>query len=251
MYIRADKKHEYKSQLGTNGITQKSINSYSTFQFTDKRPEALNQMKLQEIAKNSPKVKQLKTFQEMANKSLAPIQMQRLKSNDITVKSLTDRNVGVLQLKTVTVRNGTNAYDSGWVQSETQSTGVDDGPAAEAQRVAGIAGGNWVGGHMVNDRLGGTGGFSNIIPITSTMNNQHHAIENAAQAKVGIGLGNKEVRYYMNIPSRYDYTWANGDKVNNLPNQFQQSYDWRTKATGAAAAGPTTTVNGALLDMTL
>jgi hypothetical protein len=198
---------------------------------------------------------------EMEEQPLGVTQKKKLQKNPVSSNPaqrkenktgmLNQLKAVVLQLKTVTVRNNTNDYDSGWVQAETQSTGVDDGPAAEAQRVADIAGGSWVGGHMVNDRLGGTGGYSNIIPITSSMNGQHRTIENAAKNKVGNGLGNKEVRYYMNIPSRVDYTWPNGDEVKNIPDKFKQSYDWRTKATVHAVAGPITTVTGPTLDMTL
>lgn len=170
-------------------------------------------------------------------------------------------NIETIQrIKTVTVTNTINNYDSGWVQSETLSQGVEAGPRAEAQAVAKIAGGSWVGGHMVNDRLGGSGGFSNIVPITSSMNNKHHTIENDAQKKVGNGGTPYEVRYYMAILHRDDYTFTpSGDKVNNLADQFQQSYEWRTKEVQAGgssgrprpyqAPGPITRVNGAVLDM--
>jgi hypothetical protein len=41
----------------------------STFQFLDNRPESITQMKLQELAENSPQVSQLRAFQERANNS--------------------------------------------------------------------------------------------------------------------------------------------------------------------------------------
>lgn len=142
---------------------------------------------------------------------------------------------GVIQrVNIVNVTNRNNNYDSGWVQAETRSTGVDDEPQREAQEVKGIAGGSWVGGHMVNDRLGGTGGFNNIVPITSSMNTKHHTIENAAQRIVGNGGTDYEVRYYMKILNRTNYTFTpKMDKVNNLPDKFQQSYNYRTKAVNA------------------
>lgn len=113
---------------------------------------------------------------------------------------------------------------------------------------------------MINDRLGGSGGFSNIVPITSSMNGQHRTVENAAQRVVGNGNGPNEVRYRMNILNRTDYTITpNNDVINNLPDQFQQHYDYRTKEVQAGgtqsrpipyqAAGPITTVNGQVLNM--
>ena len=185
-------------------------------------------------------------------------QIKKIKENKT---DLPDSHSKTIQrAATVTVRNNINNYDSGWIQAETRSTGVENGPRAEAQAVAAIAGGTWIGGHMVNDRLGGSGGFSNIVPITSSMNNRHHTIENAAQARVGNGGGAYEVRYYMNILHRNNYRLTGGT-VNNLADQFQQRYEWRTKevpARGTArrgtpyqAPGPITRVDGSILNMTV
>lgn len=189
------------------------------------------------------------------------LQMVIARSNDITSGNVSGRETGIIQRATVTVRNQTDDYNSGWVQAETQSTGVEAGPQSEAQRVQAIAGGEWLGGHMVNDRLGGGGGYANIVPITASMNNQHHTIENQAQQIVG-NLGTRnEVRYRMNILRRTNHVFGenNEHQVNNLANRFQQHYDYRTKEVQAGgtqsrpipyqAPGNITSVNGEVLDM--
>ena len=254
MYTQVAKSKENKSRAVTNSVTQKKSNMKQGFGFVNNRPKtefvdnrsvALAQKKLQGLVNNSSQGKQIAQMQPTTNVKGVPV----------------NHNAGVIQrVTTVTVTNTTNDYDSGWVQAETQSTGVEDEPRAEAQAVAAIAGGSWVGGHMVNDRLGGTGGFENIVPIESSMNNKHHTIENAAQAVVENGGTPYEVRYYMNILRREDYEFQpSGDKVKNLPNRFQQSYEWRTKevpAGGTAsrpiayqAPGPRTKVEGDVLNM--
>lgn len=73
MNTYADKKQENKSQTVANEVSQKTSNSESTFQFVDNRPEAVAQIKLQEMANNSPQVQQLKTIQlEKKKKSNVP-----------------------------------------------------------------------------------------------------------------------------------------------------------------------------------
>lgn len=111
----------------------------------------------------------------MMNKdsSILPVQQKAISSN-----------AQPAQLKTVTIQNTTNSYETDWINQTTQSTGVKQGPQEEAKRVQDIMGGSWVGGHMINDRLGGSGGFENIVPITNSMNNSHHTIENKAQQKI-------------------------------------------------------------------
>ncbi|MEM1000831.1 MAG: hypothetical protein AAGN35_27505 [Bacteroidota bacterium] len=222
----------------------------------DDRPGAIAQRRRQAMADNSPQVKRMAQLQAMVDRQTrsAPVPRPR-------TRPLSGAGGGVIQrVTTMTVTNTTDNYSSGWVQAETRSTGVDSGPQREAQDVAALAGGSWVGGHMINDRLGGSGGFSNIVPITSSMNGQHRTVENAAQRVVGNGNGPNEVRYRMNILNRTDYTITpNNDVINNLPDQFQQHYDYRTKEVQAGgtqsrpipyqAAGPITTVNGQVLNM--
>lgn len=67
MNTHADKTQENKSQSVANTVSQKQGNGDSTFQFVDNHPEAVAQRKLQEMANNSPRVSQLRSFQVMAN----------------------------------------------------------------------------------------------------------------------------------------------------------------------------------------
>jgi|GEM_PF-3748913 len=94
MKTQVDKTHENKSQLVSNGETQVKRDGQSTSHFSDNRPEAIAQRKLQEMANsspeivqmrkllelgnNSPQVSQLRAFQEMANNSPQVKQMAQL-----------------------------------------------------------------------------------------------------------------------------------------------------------------------------
>ncbi len=242
MYQQIEKPKEYKSRAGASSVAQMKDIKKRGFAFEDNRLEAVAQ----------------KTMRTLANSNFShPIQKKKNKTGFM------NDSAGVIQrVTTITITNTTDNYDSGWVRAETRSTGVNAGPQREAQAVAAIAGGDWVGGHMVNDRLGGTGGFENIVPITASMNNQHHTIENAAQRIVGDGTGPHEVRYRMNILSRKNYTITpKNDVINNLADSFQQSYDYRTKEVQAGgtssrpipyqAPGPITTVVGDVLNMSV
>ena len=80
MNTHADKTQENESQSVSSDNSQIQIDGESTFQFEDKRPEAIAQRKLQEMANNSPKVSQLRTFQEMANNSPQVKQTAQLQS---------------------------------------------------------------------------------------------------------------------------------------------------------------------------
>ena len=67
MNTRADKTQENKSRSVTNEFRQKQRGGEPTFQFVDNRPETIAQRKLQEMANNCSRVKQLKAIQKMAN----------------------------------------------------------------------------------------------------------------------------------------------------------------------------------------
>ncbi|MDG0803407.1 hypothetical protein [Pectobacterium polaris] len=247
MYSQEEKPKENKNRAVADSITQKKSNVKQGVGVVDNRPEAIAQKKLQELMNDSPQRKHITQLQSMTN---------------VNGKSAS-QNTGVIQrVQTMTITNTVDNYDSGWLQAETQSTGVGPGPRLEAQTVAQIAGGYWIGGHMVNDRLGGGGGFGNIVPITSSMNNQHHTMENAAQNIVGNQGTDYEVRYYMSILNRSNYIFTpNNDVVNNLPDQFQQHYSYRTKEVQAGGTisrprayqppGPETTIAGKVLNMNL
>ena len=154
------------------------------------------------------------------------------------------QRAGIVQRKTLTVRNTIDNYDSDWQQGESQATGVEPGPRQEAQKVQEMCGGTWVGGHMVNDMLGGHGGYANIVPITSGMNGQHRTVENAAKNQFHRFGGPWEVRYYMQILNRANYDITDGvggptiHRINNLADQFQQSYEFRRRASGSQPQGP-------------
>lgn len=67
MNTYADKTLENKSQAVANNSPKLQSNDASAFQFADIRPEDIAQRKLQEAINNSPRVQQLKAYQEMAN----------------------------------------------------------------------------------------------------------------------------------------------------------------------------------------
>lgn len=123
----------------------------------------------------------------------------------------------------MTVRNKIDDYTSGLINSLSLATGVEKGPRAEAQKVQSFFGGSWVGGHMVNDQLGGSGNFKNIVPITSSMNGLHRSVENKANNFLSAGHGTR-IEYKMQILKRATVT--NGVKtVKNLPIEFKQTLD--------------------------
>jgi len=65
MNTHADKPQENRTRSIANGVSQKLSGGESIFQFVDNRPEAVEQLKLKEMANNSPQMMQLKAFQEM------------------------------------------------------------------------------------------------------------------------------------------------------------------------------------------
>lgn len=69
MHTHADKTSENKSQAAAISLPQQQSKAEAAFQFPGTRPEAIAQRKLQEMADNSPQVKQLKALQVMANNS--------------------------------------------------------------------------------------------------------------------------------------------------------------------------------------
>ena len=100
MYTYANKTQENKNQSVATHIAQKQ-GSGSTFQFVDNRPEAVAQRKLQEMANNSPQVKQATQLQVVADnysgKLNQPIQLNKVgddvsTSYGVTAKS--DEEVG-------------------------------------------------------------------------------------------------------------------------------------------------------------
>ncbi|WLE95747.1 MAG: DUF4157 domain-containing protein [Candidatus Electrothrix communis] len=84
MNTHADKTQENKSQSVANAVAQKQGGGESTFQFVDNRPETIAQRKLQEMANNSPQIKQAAQLQTMANnysvRQQQPIQKKQNKT---------------------------------------------------------------------------------------------------------------------------------------------------------------------------
>lgn len=139
------------------------------------------------------------------------------------LKHVKKKHKAKVKKQTMTVRNKKDNYTSGVITELSRSTGVNAGPRNEAQKVASFLGGTWVGGHMVNDQLGGTGDFSNIVPITASMNGKHKFIENRANNYLSRRNGTS-IEYKMTINEREDRT--NGEMtVKNLPVEFQQTLE--------------------------
>jgi hypothetical protein len=81
MFAHAYKKTENKSQLVSNGESQKQSGGESTFQFVDNRSEAIAQRQMKEMANNSPQAVKLKALQVMANNSQQFHQVAQLQTN--------------------------------------------------------------------------------------------------------------------------------------------------------------------------
>ena len=79
MKTRADKTQGHQSKAVAHGGAPKQRRNASDFQFIDNRPEAAAQRRLQEMADNSPQVKQLKALQALMNRGT---QQSRAQSPD-------------------------------------------------------------------------------------------------------------------------------------------------------------------------
>ncbi len=69
MTTRVAHTKEKQGSSVANGVSLKPKSGGSTFQFVDNRPRAIAQKEMQEMANESPRVRQLAAFQEMANNS--------------------------------------------------------------------------------------------------------------------------------------------------------------------------------------
>ncbi|WP_303319024.1 DUF4157 domain-containing protein [Flavivirga abyssicola] len=70
-----------KKPLSSNGQSETRCSDESTMQFADNRTEGVGQIKLQELANNSPQATQLKAFQELANNTHKAKQLIQLQEN--------------------------------------------------------------------------------------------------------------------------------------------------------------------------
>ena len=84
MHTHTDKTQEAKIQSVSNENSQKESGGHSTFQFVDNRPIAIAQRKLQEMANNSPQVKQSAQLQAMADNHSAQQQQPIQKKENNT-----------------------------------------------------------------------------------------------------------------------------------------------------------------------
>lgn len=80
MTTHAEKTPKSRSQSVSNGQPQMQSNGESTFQFIDKRPEAVAQRKLQEMADSSPQVSQMRAFQDLINSRSRAKQLAQLQA---------------------------------------------------------------------------------------------------------------------------------------------------------------------------
>ena len=92
----------------------------------------------------------------------------------------------------------------------------NDRMRAEAQLVGNIlgTGTKWVGGHMVNQDLGGPGDRTNIIPISKKMNSAHVKLETAAKRIHGYRRHN--ITYTMTTSGHTDMEGDHVDPDTNI-----------------------------------
>jgi hypothetical protein len=96
MYAQAEKPKEnsfptnkQESRAVANSVAQKKSNAKQAFGFVNNRPNAVVQRKLQEMEKNNPKLKELRTFQEKDDnrkQAKKPVQLQFTAENHFTQK---------------------------------------------------------------------------------------------------------------------------------------------------------------------
>ncbi|AQT60657.1 hypothetical protein [Cellvibrio sp. PSBB023] len=86
MYGQVEKPKKNKGQSVANAISQNHRGNESTFQFVDNRPEAVAQRKLQEMANNSPKAKQMSQLKVSTDNYSA--QQQPIQKKDLTIQKM-------------------------------------------------------------------------------------------------------------------------------------------------------------------
>ncbi|MCX5954659.1 MAG: DUF4157 domain-containing protein [Cyanobacteria bacterium] len=151
MNTHADKASGNKSQAITNSLPRLQSKGIPTFQFTDNRPEAAAQSKLQELANNSQQVSQLKTLLQLANNSAqakqaaqlqslanakAPSPIQQKIANRITQLVQVPQEEGVIQGKFETVQLQQNETDN---KPRENKTGLPDNLKASIESLSGLS----------------------------------------------------------------------------------------------------------------
>jgi len=80
MKVYADKTQKNHTKPAKNTDLNKEISHAQAFQFVDDRSESKQIHQLQEMANNSPRVKQLSTFENRANSRQLPNQSTQLQT---------------------------------------------------------------------------------------------------------------------------------------------------------------------------
>lgn len=73
MKTQADHTQPNTSKATAHSLAKPQSDAESAIEFDDKRPASIQMQKMQELANNSPKVKQLSAYQKIANQNQAPV----------------------------------------------------------------------------------------------------------------------------------------------------------------------------------
>ncbi len=103
MNTLANQTQENKSKSIANDASQMQNSCEPDFQFVDNRPEVIAQTKLQEMANNSTRIKQLKTFQKIDNKGTRPDHTRNGNKSGNTMNTLSMCGKGVVQRVIATI----------------------------------------------------------------------------------------------------------------------------------------------------
>jgi len=86
MNIHADKTSENKNRSQANAVFEKQSSDESAFEFEDNRTEVITRRKQQEIINNCPRVKQLRTYQAMADSFTSQTAQRKEKLEEETLQ---------------------------------------------------------------------------------------------------------------------------------------------------------------------
>jgi hypothetical protein len=151
MNTHTDKASGNKNQAITNSLPRLQSKGIPTFQFTDNRPEAAAQSKLQELANNSQRVSQLKSLQQLANNSAqakqaaqlqslanakAPSPIQQIIANRIAQLAQGPQEEKLMQGKFETVQRQQNESD---IKLRENKTGLPDNLKAGIESLSGLS----------------------------------------------------------------------------------------------------------------
>ncbi len=176
MYAQVNKSHENKSRAVANSVAQKKSNVKPGFGFVDNRPEAVAQRIPQEMAKNSPQVKQAAQSQSMATNKSPQFNgvMQRAKAITVTKDTSSEYSIKATGAPS-TFTGGSNAGQRGIdnVKSYSAKFSADDqlntlgnrtgrGKSEESNSMNNLLP-EYVGGHLLPKEFGGSGDQENVF----------------------------------------------------------------------------------------